>query len=146
MNNIIGILIFLVMLIWSIVTTVLSILLIPVYLLIALIGLHKTKDETPSEDIYNVHVPIQEVPLEYHKAYTAYLKSPEWRSLRKLVLKRDKYRCVDCRVRAYHQDICPDGTMLQVHHLHYDGISTMTFSPDQCVSVCKDCHNIRHGR
>lgn len=95
---------------------------------------------------HHVHVPIQEVPVEFYGAYSAYLKSPEWRAFRKLVLKRDKYRCVDCLARAYHKDFYPTGTKLQVHHIHYDGIETMTFSMDQCVSVCSTCHDIRHGR
>lgn len=86
------------------------------------------------------------VPSEYYNDYSAYLKSDAWRSFRKLVLKRDKYRCVDCGIKAYHKTYCTYGERLQVHHLHYDGIETMTFSIDQCVSVCKQCHDKRHGR
>ena len=100
---------------------------------------------TPIPD-YMYSAPVDEVPPQYYEAYNLYLKSPEWRELRKLVLKRDKYRCIDCNVRAYHKDFCPTGEKLQVHHLHYDGIQTMTFTPEQCVSVCKLCHEIRHGR
>ena len=86
---------------------------------------------------HHVHVPIQTVPPEYYSAYSLYLKSPEWRALRKLVLKRDSYKCVDCGIQ--------DGR-LSVHHLHYDGIETMTFTVDQLVSVCNRCHDRRHGR
>ncbi len=110
-----------------------------------------SKPKDTSDPIYEytptyIHVPIQEVPVEFYEAYNKYLKSPEWRALRKLVLKRDKYRCVDCQVKAYHSDYCPTGQKLQVHHIHYDGIETMTFHPDQCVSVCHSCHMYRHSR
>ena len=83
-----------------------------------------------------VHIPLKRVPEQYYEAYALYLKSPEWNILRREVIKRDKYRCVDC------------GSMgkLQAHHLHYDGVETMTFTADQCVSVCHDCHDIRHGK
>lgn len=83
-----------------------------------------------------VHIPLKRIPSQYYEAYANYLKSPEWRVLRKEVLKRDKYKCVDCGAFG----------KLQVHHIHYDGVETMTFSVDQCVSVCHDCHDIRHGR
>lgn len=80
---------------------------------------------------------IYKVPVECYVAYKNYLKSPEWHTLRRSVLKRDRYRCVDCDA---------SDQKLQVHHIHYDGIHTMEFTPDQCVSVCHDCHDIRHGR
>lgn len=85
------------------------------------------------------------IPTQYKEEYTTYLKSTEWKTLRKLVLKRDKYRCVDCNVVAL-SSWNTDGEKLQVHHIHYDGIDTMTFTAEQCVSVCSNCHSIRHGR
>lgn len=80
---------------------------------------------------------ILKVPPQYYAQYSAYLRSDEWKALRKVVLKRDRYTCVDC---------LNHGLKLQVHHIHYDGIETMTFTPDQLVSVCHRCHDIRHGR
>lgn len=103
-----------------------------------------TSSESSSD--HYIHVPIQTVPPEYYEQYSLYLVSQQWRDLRRKVLRRDKYRCVDCLARAYHKDFYPTGTKLQVHHIHYDGIETMTFSMDQCVSVCSTCHDIRHGR
>lgn len=79
---------------------------------------------------------MEKIPEELYCAYAEYLKSNAWRKLRKAVLKRDKYRCVDCDQPG----------KLQVHHIHYEGAETMTFTPDQCVSVCHQCHAIRHGR
>ena len=83
-----------------------------------------------------IHIPLKRVPEQYYEGYALYLKSPEWYTLRKDVIKRDKYRCVDCGAMG----------KLQVHHLHYDGVETMTFTADQCISVCHDCHDIRHGK
>lgn len=132
-----------------------SYLIAPILLGIVLIGIivglltrdrSFTQENNPSHIDHHIHVPIQTVPEEYHKAYAIYLKSPEWRAFRKLVLKRDKYRCVDCGVRAYHSEYNPTGKKLQVHHIHYDGIETMTFSTDQCASVCHECHERRHRR
>jgi len=80
---------------------------------------------------------IYKVPVECYTAYSNYLKSSEWKTLRRLVLDRDAYCCVDCGA---------SDKKLQVHHIHYDGIHTMEFTPEQCVTVCHDCHDIRHGR
>lgn len=110
-------------------------------------GIHKkynSKESKQTTNLFDQHIEI--VPPEYYAHYSVYLKSQEWRDLRKMVLKRDKYRCIDCKVKAYHKDFCPLGDKLQVHHLHYDGIDTMTFTMDQLVSVCNRCHDIRHGR
>lgn len=155
---------------WSIITTVAGLLFIPIILLMAAIGYPKnytvtsSNESLPLEDntspplpdlptpesvepkTHHLHVTIDYVPQEYYTAYSKYLKSQEWRALRRLVLKRDKYTCVDCSVRGYNQDYNPDGPFLQVHHLHYDGIETMTFTIEQCVSLCPTCHDKRHRR
>jgi 5-methylcytosine-specific restriction endonuclease McrA len=130
--------------IWFIVIGVMGIVFLPILLLLRLfIGEPPSKRtgtipslQTVDLD-HHVHVPLAKVPPEYYEAYSKYLKSPEWRALRKLVLKRDKYKCVDCK----DYDI-----PLQVHHIHYDGVESMTFSTDQCVAVCHTCHERRHGR
>lgn len=126
-----------------------AILFIPVLLLMAAIGTptrtNRQSSSTTTQEDYGMHLPLLKVPPEYHEAYALYLKSPEWRSLKKLVLERDKYCCVDCGARALSK-YNPDGKPLQVHHIHYDGVEAMTFAPEQCVSVCHDCHAKRHGR
>lgn len=119
--------------------SIVGVLFLPFILLLGVLRPPKREYQVtaPHSSDHHIHVPIQTVPPEYYEAYSLYLKSPEWKALRKLVLKRDSYRCVDCGIR--------DGR-LSVHHLHYDGIETMTFTVDQCVSVCNHCHDIRHGR
>ena len=66
---------------------------ISVILIIATIILAERigKSYTPTE-----HIHLQKVPPKYHLAYRAYLQSKEWRVFRKIVLKRDRYKCVDC--------------------------------------------------
>lgn len=86
------------------------------------------------EDFYIGH--IQHVPRKYYDAYREYLQSSEWYILRGIVLRRDAYTCVDCGSKD----------RLHVHHLHYDGIKTMTFHPSQLVTVCEACHTKRHRR
>lgn len=128
---------------WFVVTSVAGLLFIPILLILrAIIGdpvsRHRDTIEYPSPvPDHHIHIPLERVPPEYYEAYSVYLKSPEWRALRKLVLKRDKYTCVDC---------LDSDLPLQVHHIHYDGVETMTFTTDQCVSVCHTCHAKRHGR
>lgn len=118
---------------WMAVTNVLGLLFISLILLFETISPRK---KPVVSNIPTAHIHLKRVPPEYQKSYSLYLKSLEWHSLRREVLKRDKHRCVDCGIFG----------KLQVHHLHYDGVDTMTFTADQCVSVCHDCHAKRHGR
>lgn len=75
------------------------------------------------------------VPPDMLLTYRRYLKSPEWRMLRKIVLKRDNHRCVRCGYIGN----------LQVHHINYVGIyENFNFSVDQLENICYDCHNDVH--
>lgn len=76
------------------------------------------------------------VPVYLRHEYREYLQSPEWNRLRKSTLKRDGYRCTHC---GY---IGP----LQVHHTIYTGIFEMSFTEDQLISLCNDCHAAEHKR
>ena len=78
---------------------------------------------------------VPRVPKYYYQSYNNYLKSDKWKELRYTILVRDSHTCQDCK----------STTNLQVHHLHYRGIDTMTFTSDQLVTVCYDCHEIRHS-
>lgn len=79
------------------------------------------------------------VPADMLLAYRRYLKSPEWKKLRRIALKRDSHRCVRCGYIGN----------LQVHHTDYSGIyENFNFSIDQLESVCGDgyhsCHRMIH--
>jgi hypothetical protein len=58
--------------------------------------------------------------------------------LRKLVLKRDNYTCQKC-----------DATNVELHCHHYEGIEVNPVESadiDQCITLCKQCHNNIHKK
>ena len=63
--------------------------------------------------------------------YKDYLNSPQWKTIRNLVLERDKSKC-ECGAIA-----------TQVHHLIYTEWGQEPLN--NLISVCQDCHNIKHG-
>lgn len=71
------------------------------------------------------------IPADMLLAYRRYLRSSEWKQLRRIALKRDSHRCVRCGYIGN----------LQVHHTSYEGIyENFNFSTDQLESICKLCH------
>ena len=65
--------------------------------------------------------------------YKEYIKSDNWKWVRRAVLNRDKNICQDCGMIAGY-----------VHHLNYSHLST----PDEinfCITLCKWCHTKRHN-
>src|SRR4029077_10528603 len=64
-----------------------------------------------------------------------YLRADDWRRKRALVLKRDRYQCVYCGVRAR-----------QVHHKRYARRSIGREPIEWLVSTCDSCHRKQHGR
>lgn len=90
-----------------------------------------------SPDTTEILSPIEDysrVPDQYYLTYRAYLRSAEWRALRTEALHRDQYECT----------VCETPNDLQVHHLHYKGIETMTFNVDQLKTLCETCHSRVH--
>jgi 5-methylcytosine-specific restriction endonuclease McrA len=69
---------------------------------------------------------------EYHQHYRALLATPEWKRLRRLVMRRDKHICRDCLVRE----------AAEVHHTTYNyGF----FAPaTTLLALCSHCHDRRH--
>jgi 5-methylcytosine-specific restriction endonuclease McrA len=64
-----------------------------------------------------------------------YLKSQEWKDKRKLVLKRDHYKCKSCK--SYNN--------LEVHHL--SGYSDIPNEPTKSlVTLCRSCHQAWHDK
>lgn len=69
-----------------------------------------------------------------------YLSSRRWYWLRAAALKRDGYRCVDCR-------IAPIEDGFEVHHVRYSNRGReFTAELADLVSLCPDCHTKRHRR
>jgi len=67
--------------------------------------------------------------------YQRYMKSPEWKAKRKIVLKRDSYTCQKCGVRSYKG--------LHVHHIRYPEV--LGTEPDEwLITLCPICHRAAH--
>lgn len=69
---------------------------------------------------------------EWFDKYSTYLKSPEWREKRDLVLKRDNYKCQCCLIAL----------ATQVHHKSYAFVDMNGSEPAfDLVSICMPCHD-----
>jgi DNA invertase Pin-like site-specific DNA recombinase len=67
-----------------------------------------------------------------YKDYTEYLNSPEWKAIRKRILKRANHKCEVCKIsRAY-----------QVHHKTYKRIFHEKDS--DLIAICGICHQDKH--
>ena len=69
----------------------------------------------------------------------SFYDTPQWRSKRESILRRDNYQCQECR--RY-------GKLVQareVHHIkHLDEAPELAFEDSNLVSLCKACHRKRH--
>lgn len=70
------------------------------------------------------------------KAYRKYLASPEWRSLRIVVLRIFDYRCANCGVWKEKG--------LHIHHKTYKNF--MSENIEDLVPLCKYCHDTEHSK
>ena len=68
------------------------------------------------------------------KDYNKYLRSPEWKAKKLLVLERDNYKCQQC---GYTNN-------LHVHHLTYENVTNEQL--DDLVTLCKRCHRSEHKK
>jgi len=87
-------------------------------------------------------------------AHRDYLNSPEWKTKRERVMKRDKYYCRDClvfipQIKKLFKDFIFEEIDFarrasQVHHLDYSFLNT-PYEIDYCISLCEECHKKRHS-
>lgn len=75
---------------------------------------------------------IEDRRADFFEWYNAYLRSPEWKHRRQLVLKRDNFICQGCLEQP--------ATM--VHHLTYEHVGNELLWELQ--SICDDCHEKAH--
>ena len=65
------------------------------------------------------------------------INSRHWKAFRKIILKRDGYRCVRCF----------GARRLQVHHVKRRvDAPELTFDLDNCIAICWDCHVKEHSK
>jgi len=67
-----------------------------------------------------------------YRTYGEYIRTPEFRILRRFVLKRAAGQCVDCGRNA-----------TQVHHVRYCKWGDID-APENLVAICFRCHEDRH--
>ena len=66
------------------------------------------------------------------ESYQQYLGSPQWKKIRKRILKRANYKCEICKImKAY-----------QVHHKHYKNI--FNEKDKDLIAICGTCHQDKH--
>lgn len=70
--------------------------------------------------------------------YKEALLDPRWDQKRKIILKRDNYKCTDCGAT---------NVKLHVHHIKYKEYGTMPwdYDNDQLTSLCDKCHKKVHN-
>lgn len=85
-----------------------------------------------------------------------FYNSKAWKIKRVEILKRDRFECQDCRARL--KQAQEQGNVLtgaervirraeEVHHkLELREHPELALDDDNLVSLCTQCHNVRHGR
>jgi 5-methylcytosine-specific restriction endonuclease McrA len=69
------------------------------------------------------------------KNYKKFLESTYWKAVRKLILARDHYTCVECGSRR----------RLQVHHITYIHHRDELNHLEDLETLCRDCHYKKHS-
>lgn len=72
--------------------------------------------------------------------YERLLKSDYWKGYSYSLIKERNFTCEDCGRRFY-----GERNKLQVHHLVYRDVNPWSYSPDEVVVLCEECHKKRHG-
>lgn len=68
--------------------------------------------------------------------YQRKLKDPRWNNVRKSILKRDNYTCINCH---------NDNIKLNVHHTYYDlNLEPWEYDEDSLITLCENCHEEHH--
>lgn len=90
------------------------------------------------------------------KEAKGFYNSSAWKLKRMQILERDHYECQDCRKRL--KDAVAAGVALrgeerkirraeEVHHIQeLKEHPELGLEDDNLISLCKSCHNVRHGR
>lgn len=76
---------------------------------------------------------------------TAFYNSVAWRQLRDHILERDNHECQWCKANGL--VVTDMNTVLEVDHIkELEYYPELRFDEDNLRTLCKDCHNKRHGR
>jgi len=77
-------------------------------------------------------------PIQDGTPYADQYKHPNWQKMRLIVLKRDGFRCVNCKNAQ---------KTLHAHHLKYNKKGFIWDVPHWYIAtLCEDCHSEEHQR
>ncbi|MCT3349598.1 HNH endonuclease [Lacticaseibacillus paracasei] len=80
-----------------------------------------------------------------HAGRAHFYRSPEWKALREQVLERDHYECQWCKAEG--RVTTGNDMTLEIDHIKtLEERPDLALEPDNLRTLCRDCHNKRHGR
>lgn len=104
-----------------------------------------TVDIISNPIIESTYIPVDLPPSRSNLVFTDlnnykdfkqdYLRTSQWNTLRKHILKRDNYTCQACSSR---------NIPLEVHHISYTNF--MQEKDTDLIAVCRSCHQSIHDR
>ena len=108
-------------------------------LVLLLVGIYSRRDVITRSNRRAVREYVEDRSTNYipYRLYKEYLKSLRWQGLRSKRLKLDEYTCQDCSKEL-------TTTNAHVHHLTYKRLGDERMS--DLVTLCRSCHELRHGR
>jgi 5-methylcytosine-specific restriction enzyme A len=72
--------------------------------------------------------------LRHHRHSAAFISTARWRRLRRLILRRDEYKCVTCGARG----------RLEVDHIKpVRDAPELAYAADNLQSLCVSCHSAK---
>lgn len=74
-----------------------------------------------------------------------FYNSPEWKHKRKKILARDHFECQWCKEEG-RVTVCDESTLEVDHIKELEDYPELALDDDNLRTLCKDCHNRRHGR
>lgn len=100
------------------------------------VRLAATSPSTKPQELSTLHT-------NFHGSYGSLLLHPDWKAKRKVILRRDMYRCVHC-----HSD-----KGLQVHHRQYHFMISVhkfrlpwDYPNHLLITLCESCHRKGHSK
>ena len=79
-----------------------------------------------------------------HTSRAKFYNSVEWRHLRQEILERDHWECQWCKEAGR---VTTRDSVLEVDHIKtLEEHPELAMDKDNMRTLCKDCHNKRHGR
>ncbi len=84
---------------------------------------------------YELQDLVKILPRESPFDKEAYLRSPQWQDIRRIILRRDQYACCKCG---------NDGVPLEIHHITYARLGHEHYS--DLASLCRTCHQSVHDK